>query len=58
MKKIVVFLALIATGCATEPMPKSSNYCAPGVTENCRHWTPSERNGAATRGHGEEINEK
>lgn len=50
MKKIIVLLTIIVAGCATHPRP-----CEVKVKGECREMTAGERNGAVTRGHGEDV---
>ena len=59
MKKIVIFLGLIITGCATHtPIPQPAPIpCEVRVKGECRDQSASEKGGAVTRGHGEEIKE-
>lgn len=53
MRKIILLLLLLS-GCATKPpipAPMPTNYCKIGETENCKPWTPSEKNGGSSYGH-------
>ena len=57
MKKIIVFLTIIVAGCATHtPIPQPAPIpCEVKIKGECRELTAGERNGAVTRGHGEEV---
>lgn len=63
MKKIVILLSIMITGCVTQsenipmPIPKPTNYCTKGETQNCRPWTAGEIVGASGRGHTEQQEE-
>lgn len=49
MKKFILLLTLLVVGCSTVPMP----HCDVVVKGKCREMSPSEQNGAGTRGHTE-----
>ena len=57
---IVLLIATIIAGCATHtpPMPQPAPMpCEVKVKNECRDMTAGERNGAVTRGHGEDVKE-
>ena len=59
MKILILFFIFLTTGCATHtPKPQPAPVpCEVRVKGECREMTTGERNGAVTRGHGEEIKE-
>lgn len=62
IKIIFLFLSMIITGCVTNipipnPVPKSTNFCAPGQTKDCREYTVGDKEGAPVRGHSIETKE-
>jgi hypothetical protein len=56
MKKIIIFLALIISGCTThQSMPvEKTNYCTKSETVNCRPRTPAEITGPGSRRHSDD----
>ena len=61
MKKVIVFLTILITGCATHtPIPQPAPVpipCEVKIKGECREMTAGEKGGAVTRGHGEDIKE-
>ena len=57
MKKILLLIIALLAGCATHtPIPQPAPIpCEVKVRGECREMTAGERNGAVTRGHGEEV---
>ena len=55
MKKLLLFLIVLITGCTTTPLPKPAPACDMTVAGKCREMTAGEAGGAAVRGHSEDI---
>ena len=55
LRIIVLLIATIVAGCATHTPIPAPIPCEVRVKGECREMTAGERNGAVTRGHGEEV---
>ena len=54
MQWILLILIAILSSCTTTPMPMPAP-CEVKIKGECREMTAGERNGAVTRGHGEDV---
>lgn len=53
MKKIIVFITLVLTGCAIHTPKPTPIPCEVKIQGECRKLTAGEKGGAVTRGHGD-----